>query len=73
MCRSDDATYAYRKADGTKMDGRTWHVDYANRKDFDFFGWKWTEGSSRSRTHSVSPPPKSISPRDDGGYSSSGD
>lgn len=30
-------------------------VDWAIRKDFDFFGWKWTEGPSRSPSRSPSP------------------
>jgi arginine/serine-rich splicing factor 2 len=57
--RSSDAKYAWEKMDGFKMDGRRWKVDYANRADFKFFAWKWTEdtpspspprGRSRSRS-----------------------
>lgn len=39
VCREDDARYAWKKAEGMKIDGRTWRVDYANRKDLDFFEW----------------------------------
>ncbi len=54
--RSDDAAYAYRKAEGTKMDGRTWRVDWARRGDFDFFGWPWKEeGGEGGRSPSRSP------------------
>jgi hypothetical protein len=35
-------------ADGFKMDGRRWKVDWASRADFDLFGWRWTEGRSPS-------------------------
>lgn len=58
VCRSDDAEYAWRKADGTSMDGRQWRVDWATKKDIEFMGWKWTEGdddqspSRRSRSSS---------------------
>jgi hypothetical protein len=40
------ATHA--AADGFKMDGRRWKVDWASRADFDLFGWRWTEGRSPS-------------------------
>jgi arginine/serine-rich splicing factor 2 len=29
------------------MDGRRWKVDYATSDDFDFFGWKWFEGTNK--------------------------
>lgn len=32
-------------ADGIKVYGRRWKVDWATREDFKFFGWKWFEGS----------------------------
>lgn len=34
--------------------GSRLQVDWAVRKDFDFFGWKWTEGPSRSPSRSPS-------------------
>ncbi|KAG1672570.1 hypothetical protein FOA52_010671 [Chlamydomonas sp. UWO 241] len=57
--RADDAQYAWRKMDGTIMDGRKWKVEWATRSDFKLFGWKWTEGGSDSPQRSCSP---SISP-----------
>lgn len=30
--------------DGYEMDGRQWKVDYADKRDFEDLGWKWTEG-----------------------------
>ncbi|KAG2425839.1 hypothetical protein HXX76_013463 [Chlamydomonas incerta] len=57
--KSQDATAAWRKMDGFRMDGRQWRVEYATREDFRFFGWKWFE-------HSPSPPryrSRSRSPR----------
>lgn len=66
---SSDAKYAWQKLDGYFMDGRRWKVEYATRKDFDDFDWKWTEytpersfsprGRNRSRTRS---PPRSGAP-----------
>eukprot|EP00899_Mesostigma_viride_P002731 jgi/Mesvir1/12459/Mv00613-RA.1 len=56
--RADDASYAWRKMDNYSMDGRRWIVDYANKRDFKDFGWKWTEAEdspSRSRSRSRSP------------------
>lgn len=41
-------------ADGVSIDGRRIKVDWATRKDFDFFGWKWTENAP-SRSPSRSP------------------
>lgn len=38
------------------MDGRKWKVEWADNKDFEFFGWKWTEGRlSPSASRSPSP------------------
>lgn len=41
-------------ADGVSIDGRRIKVDWATRKDFEFFGWKWTENAP-SRSPSRSP------------------
>ncbi|EFN53242.1 hypothetical protein CHLNCDRAFT_137149 [Chlorella variabilis] len=53
---SRDAQRAWEKLDGLRLDGCRWKVDWAVRKDFDFFGWKWTEGPSRSPSRSPSRP-----------------
>ncbi|KAL6774200.1 SRS9 [Auxenochlorella protothecoides x Auxenochlorella symbiontica] len=42
--RSSAAERAYDKLHGISMHGKKWSVDWATPKDFDFFGWKWTEG-----------------------------
>lgn len=63
-CSSKDAEYAWRKMDGLTMDGRKWKVDWANKSDFKFFDWKWTEGDDYS-----SPAPKDT--RDGDAYSRS--
>lgn len=55
-CSSRDAQRAWEKLDGLRLDGCRWKVDWAVRKDFDFFGWKWTEGPSRSPSRSPSRP-----------------
>lgn len=53
---SRDADRAWEKMDGLRLDGARWKVDWATRKDFSFFGWKWTEGGyDRSRSPSHSP------------------
>ncbi|KAI8472662.1 MAG: hypothetical protein J3K34DRAFT_413228, partial [Monoraphidium minutum] len=56
--RADDAKYAWDKMDGFKCHGRSWKVDWANDRDFEFFEKKWTEGYSSkrySRSRSRSP------------------
>jgi len=69
--RADDCSYAWRKMDGFRIDGRTWKVAYASPEDFKFFGWKWFEGSpdrgrSRSRSHSRSKSPPNTPYHKDG-------
>ncbi|KAI3436102.1 hypothetical protein D9Q98_002160 [Chlorella vulgaris] len=53
---SRDADRAWEKLDGLRFDGCRWKVDWAVRKDFDFMGWKWTEGDERSPSRSPSRP-----------------
>lgn len=36
------------RADGFRMDGRRWKVDWASYEDFKMFGWKWFEGRAPS-------------------------
>jgi len=67
FAKSDDAAYAWKKMEGFEMDGRKWKVDYANKDDYKFFKWKWTEDTpspsparspSRSPSRSASPAPR---------------
>ena len=39
-------------AEGYRMDGRKWRIDYATKDDYKFFGWKWTEGGKDDRSPS---------------------
>jgi arginine/serine-rich splicing factor 2 len=44
--------------DGLRFDGREWKVDWASKKDFEFFDKEWFEtekarAASRSRSRSV--------------------
>lgn len=61
-CRSDDCAYAWKKAEGMRVDGRSWKVDFADKKDFEFFNWEWTEEKDEKRA--ASPGAKSPSTRE---------
>eukprot|EP00887_Chlorella_sp_A99_P006537 scaffold3.g6537.t1 len=68
---SRDAQEAWERMEGFRFDGRRLRVDWATRKDLDFFGWKWTEstpspkrGRGRSRSRSASPSPSRSPSRD---------
>ena len=39
-------------SDGLRIDGKKWKVEYAIKADFKYFGWKWTESRSPSRSPS---------------------
>lgn len=68
--RSDDCSYAWKKMDGVRIDGRYWKIDYATPSDFKFFDKEWFEGGyekrgrSRSRSRSASRTPPGT-PRDE--------
>lgn len=43
MAHRDDAKWAYKNIDRTRMDGTEWRVHWANEDDFADFDWKWFE------------------------------
>lgn len=40
------------RSDGLRIDGKKWKVEYAIKADLKYFGWKWTESRSPSRSPS---------------------
>lgn len=45
-----------------RVDGRNWKVDFANKRDFEFFDWEWSEENHEKRA--ASPGAKSPSTRE---------
>lgn len=43
MAKRDDAKWAYKNIDRTRMDGAEWRVHWANEDDFEDFDMKWFE------------------------------